>query len=51
MESLYLLVPLASIFVFIGIGLFIWAVRKDQFDDLDREGQRILFEEDENDKL
>lgn len=50
MESLYLLIPLAGLFVFIGIGVFIWAVRKDQFDDLDREGQRILFEEDESDK-
>ncbi|WP_461429744.1 cbb3-type cytochrome oxidase assembly protein CcoS [Ketobacter sp.] len=24
-----------------------WAVRNEQFDDLDRESQRILFEEDE----
>jgi cbb3-type cytochrome oxidase maturation protein len=49
MESLYLLVPLAGLFVAVAVGLFIWAVRKDQFDDLDREGERILFD-DEDDK-
>lgn len=30
----------------VAIGLFSWAVRSDQFDDLDREGRRILFDED-----
>lgn len=49
MESLYLLIPIAALFVFIAVGIFTWAVKKDQFEDLDREGQRILFEEDDND--
>lgn len=49
LESLYLLVPLAGVFVAVGIGIFIWAVKKDQFEDLDREGHRILFEDDDND--
>ena len=50
MESLYLLIPLAGLFVAIGVGVFIWAVRRDQFEDLDREGQRILFDDDDDQK-
>ncbi|WP_191603259.1 cbb3-type cytochrome oxidase assembly protein CcoS [Marinomonas algicola] len=50
MESLYLLVPIAGLFVAIGLGIFVWAVKKDQFDDLDREGERILFDDEEDQK-
>lgn len=46
MASLYLLIPVAIIFVVIAVALFLWAVRNRQFDDLDREGQRILFDND-----
>ncbi|MGB5324462.1 MAG: cbb3-type cytochrome oxidase assembly protein CcoS [Pseudomonadales bacterium] len=46
MASLYLLIPVAIIFVVIAAALFLWAVRNRQFDDLDREGQRILFDSD-----
>ncbi|MFV0574720.1 MAG: cbb3-type cytochrome oxidase assembly protein CcoS [Vibrio sp.] len=48
MESLYLLIPIAIIFVCIAVAVFIWAVKTDQFDDLDRQGHDILFED--NDK-
>lgn len=47
MESLFLLIPIAGIFVIIAVVIFIWAVKGDQFEDLNREGERILFEEDE----
>jgi cbb3-type cytochrome oxidase maturation protein len=47
MESLYFLIPGALLFCIIIIGLFVWAIRNQQFDDLDRESQRIL-EDDEN---
>jgi len=30
------------------IAAFFWAVKNDQFDDLDREAYRILFEDDNN---
>ena len=43
MPSLYLLIPVAFIFVALATALFIWAVNHRQFDDLEREGQRILF--------
>ncbi|MCO4787355.1 MAG: cbb3-type cytochrome oxidase assembly protein CcoS [Marinomonas atlantica] len=50
MESLFLLIPIAGIFVVIAIIIFIWAVKGDQFDDLNREDERILFEDDDTDK-
>lgn len=45
MDIIYLLIPLALILLSLAVWAFIWAVRNDQFDDLDREAQRILFEE------
>ena len=42
MDSLYLLIPLSVVLVFIILGLFAWALHSGQFDDLEREGERIL---------
>jgi cbb3-type cytochrome oxidase maturation protein len=42
MESLYLLLPLSVLLVLALIGLFGWAVNTGQFDDLEREGHRVL---------
>lgn len=50
MNTLYILIPVAVIFVAIAIKLFIWAVRSGQYDDLDTEAKRILFEEDKPQK-
>jgi len=47
MESLYLLIPISLVFIFIAIRIFFWAVNSGQYDDLDSEGERILFESDE----
>ena len=46
MDSLYILIPIAIIFVAIAVKIFLWAVDSDQFDDLDVEAQRILFDDD-----
>ena len=48
MESLYLLIPLSLIFIGIAIGIFFWAVKSGQYDDLEREGERILFDDDDD---
>jgi len=40
------LIPIAILFVFAAIGVFIWAVKNHQFEDLERHGASILFEED-----
>jgi cbb3-type cytochrome oxidase maturation protein len=42
MEILYLLIPLSALLVLVIIGVFGWALHGGQFDDLDREGQRVL---------
>lgn len=41
-----MLIPIAIIFVAIAVYVFFWAVKSDQFEDLEREGSNILFEED-----
>ncbi len=46
MESLYLLIPVALIFVALGIRLLLWAIDSGQYDDLDKEAWRILADED-----
>lgn len=45
MESLYLLLPLSVLLVLALIGVFGWAVNAGQFDDLEREGWRVLEED------
>ena len=42
MDILYLLVPLSVLVVFALMGVFAWALKANQFDDLEREGERIL---------
>ena len=42
MESLYLLLPMSVLLVLAVIGLFAWALQAGQFDDLNREGWRVL---------
>ncbi len=46
MESLYILIPIAIIFVAIAIAIFLWAVKSNQFDDLERHGHNVLFDDD-----
>lgn len=45
MESIYLLIPIAIAIVAVAVGIFSWAVKSGQFEDLDREGKRILFDD------
>jgi cbb3-type cytochrome oxidase maturation protein len=42
MEVLYLLIPLSIVLVLAIIGLFWWALQAGQFDNIEREGERIL---------
>lgn len=42
MDILYLLIPLSTLGVFAILGVFAWALHRGQFDDLEREGARIL---------
>ena len=42
MEILYLLIPLSVVLVFFILAALGWAIYRGQFDDVEREGQRIL---------
>ncbi|WP_341660721.1 cbb3-type cytochrome oxidase assembly protein CcoS [Vibrio sp.] len=50
MESLYILIPIAIVLVCVAIAIFIWAVKSEQFEDLERQGHNILFEDDKEDE-
>jgi cbb3-type cytochrome oxidase maturation protein len=45
--SLYLLIPVSLIFCALAIVIFFWAVNSGQYDDLDGEGERLLFGDDD----
>ncbi|WNC74121.1 cbb3-type cytochrome oxidase assembly protein CcoS [Thalassotalea psychrophila] len=48
MSVIYILIPIAIIFTAIAIYLFFWAVKTEQFDDLEKQGMSILFDDDAN---
>lgn len=57
MEIVFVLVPVSLVIVIAALWAFVWSVRNDQYDDLDKEAWTILFDEDrqaepgvENDK-
>ncbi len=47
MNVIYALIPLSIILLALAIWAFSWAVKSKQFDDLDRSGSDILFDDDD----
>ena len=47
MTILLVLIPLGLMLLVVAIGAFAWAVQNDQFEDLELEATRILFDEEE----
>ena len=47
MQSLFLMVIFAVLFLAAAVAIFFWAVGSGQYDDLDREADRILFDDDQ----
>ncbi len=45
MEVLFILVPVSLVIVMISLIAFVWSVNNKQYDDLDKEAERILFDE------
>ena len=45
MDVIFVLLPVALLVAGLMLGLFIWAVRSGQFDDLDTPAVRILFDD------
>ncbi len=46
MNVIYVLIPIAIIIVALAIAIFFWAVKANQFEDLERQGSSILFDDD-----
>lgn len=49
MDSLYFLVPIALVLVTIAIKVLFWAVKNGQYEDLETEAHRILFDDEKTD--
>ncbi|RFF27141.1 MULTISPECIES: cbb3-type cytochrome oxidase assembly protein CcoS [unclassified Wenzhouxiangella] len=47
MNIIYVLIPLSILLMILAIGAFFWAVRNDQFDDLDTPALDILDDDEE----
>ena len=46
MNVIYYLIPVAIIFVIVGVIGFFWATKTEQFDDLEKQGLSILSDDD-----
>lgn len=47
MNILFLLIPLSIVLLSLAIWAFFWAVKNDQFEDLEGPAYSILFDDDE----
>jgi len=45
MNVIYYLIPVALIFVIVGVIAFFWATKSEQFDDMEKHGLSILMDE------
>jgi cbb3-type cytochrome oxidase maturation protein len=45
MTILLVLIPLGIVLLVVALVAFVWAVRSGQFEDLEGEGERILFDD------
>jgi cbb3-type cytochrome oxidase maturation protein len=43
---LFILIPVSLCLGLVGLAAFFWSLQSGQFEDLDGDGQRILFDED-----
>ena len=42
MEAIFLLIPVSVGIVFLALMAFVWSVSRHQFDDLEKEAERII---------
>lgn len=45
MESLYLLIPVAILLMFVVVGVLFWALRQGQFEDMEGPAHAILMDD------
>lgn len=46
MQIIYYLIPVAIIFVILGVFAFFWATKNEQFEDLEKHGLSLLMDDD-----
>jgi len=51
MSIIYILIPIAILLTSLGVYLFFWAVKTEQFDDLEKQGMSILFNDEKPNKM
>ena len=51
MDLLVYLIPAALLLGLLGLGAFLWALRSNQYDDLDGAAHRVLLDDDESPPL
>ena len=51
MEIIFVLIPVSLVIVMIALVAFVWSVHNRQYDDLDKEAARILFEDSETEPV
>lgn len=51
MNIILILIPIAIAIIVLAGYIFIWAVKSDQFEDLDRQASNILFDDDIKDNV
>ena len=47
MEVIYMLIPGMIVLGLVMVGVFVWAVKSGQYDDLEGDAHRILMDEDD----
>lgn len=50
MEVIYGLLPGMLLLGIVGVGVFFWAVRNGQYDDMDGAANRVLMDDEDQDK-
>ena len=45
MEVIFVLIPVSLVIVVVILWAFVWSVRHEQFEDLEKEAHSILFED------
>jgi cbb3-type cytochrome oxidase maturation protein len=50
MSNLLLLIPIALFLGLLGLGAFLWSLRSGQFDDMEGAANRILFDDEDEQK-
>ena len=51
MEVLVYLIPIALLLGIVGLGAFLWSLKNKQFEDLEGDANRILFDDEKDNKI